>query len=731
MLDLLTLVLLPWALIAINRSWILTSPGTSDGWAYFGYFMNLPEYLRAFPGIYNGSRLAWILPGALAHRWLPPMAANYLLHVGVYYVAIFALFFTLRRTVGRRAALLVSIVTGCYSYFLHAVGWHYVDGSGLAYYSLALACLTAAIDARWRWIPLLCAGAAFAGAVHTNVVWGLMSPPLAYFYVVTTRESATGRVLRDWVYALIGSLLLTLILGAASVASGGPFWFFAPSLGHGAGVMTRSKPYQQDAIAWMATARFLVVPILLLLATLYVQVARGARETTLGRLLAIQFVAMCAMLAAADLAGRTLLQNPGYWSFLIPGMALAGGVLLRDVLNGFSPARFAALVAVALAAFLLSLTPIAGYYLAQHIPLLIPSFVALAVAMLWVRLSSTIVAVTVLVLSAAVVNVVAVDGTWEFQQLQRRANKYRATVAADEALRALDPTTSARFWYSEAAPLGDLYQAIASTRLWGYRLFGNRFPSLWNPLTQADASVARGQTLIVLTSEKTAVADADAALQAHGLSATLVAARDVAAGDVRLTLLLLRTDFDRRRLAATPLDVSAEAFLEGSTKLAAARVAVDAEDNLVEITTNRGTYDEQIASRPIPVTAGRRYLVDFEVRVPRGGAGLHVLATRTRAILGSAFWCQPVVDGTSHQLSFETGPNDDSVFVLLTNCGHPEPVTSDFSVRNLRIWPVQVDTRSRLDSGHGTIEDGLGKLHHRTPEWRAMQVHPQRLPHSL
>jgi len=65
----------------------------SDPWFYLGYFRDLVNFKRdLFPGLYYGSRLSWILPGWLAHRILPPLFANAVLHLGVHTVATVSLF---------------------------------------------------------------------------------------------------------------------------------------------------------------------------------------------------------------------------------------------------------------------------------------------------------------------------------------------------------------------------------------------------------------------------------------------------------------------------------------------------------------------------------------------------------------------------------------------------------------------------------------------------------------
>ena len=52
------LIALPFLLLMVNISWILTYPETVDGWVYFGFFENPRSYLHAFAGTYYSTRLS-------------------------------------------------------------------------------------------------------------------------------------------------------------------------------------------------------------------------------------------------------------------------------------------------------------------------------------------------------------------------------------------------------------------------------------------------------------------------------------------------------------------------------------------------------------------------------------------------------------------------------------------------------------------------------------------------
>src|SRR5262249_52954355 len=121
---------LPWLLLLINCDWAVVDPlsGWLDPWIYTGFFLNLRHHLHLFPGTYYGSRLGWVIPGYVVHHAFSPVVANYILRLALFYGTILPLYFVLRETVHRRAALVGAMMMGCYTWFLFSIGWDYVDG---------------------------------------------------------------------------------------------------------------------------------------------------------------------------------------------------------------------------------------------------------------------------------------------------------------------------------------------------------------------------------------------------------------------------------------------------------------------------------------------------------------------------------------------------------------------------------------------------------------------------
>src|ERR1700683_2734785 len=178
------LLALPAVLVAMNWGWMYNSMGTIDPWVYFGYFLHLGAFkAQLFPNTYYGSRLPWSLPGYFANRMFGVTVAKYGLHFGFYYLAVFSLYFLLKRAVGSRNALLSAVVFGAHAGFLSAIGWDYVDGAGLTYNLLGLVCMARAVSARRPWPWLMLGGMAGGAMFYTNLFLIVYVPFLLAFYL--------------------------------------------------------------------------------------------------------------------------------------------------------------------------------------------------------------------------------------------------------------------------------------------------------------------------------------------------------------------------------------------------------------------------------------------------------------------------------------------------------------------------------------------------------------------
>ncbi|HYZ93137.1 MAG TPA: hypothetical protein VFA34_12220, partial [Actinomycetota bacterium] len=79
-----------------TRAPLYNPSGTIDPWLYTALFVNFDQFYDHFQNTYYASRLAWIVPGRVAHAALPVDAAYWVLHGLAFCGGIAALFFLVR-----------------------------------------------------------------------------------------------------------------------------------------------------------------------------------------------------------------------------------------------------------------------------------------------------------------------------------------------------------------------------------------------------------------------------------------------------------------------------------------------------------------------------------------------------------------------------------------------------------------------------------------------------------
>ena len=485
--EILLLFLLPIPLLLINQAWIFNPNGTIDPWVYFGYFIRLKQYLIAFPEAYYGSRLSWILPGCLAYSLFPPLVANYILHLGFYYLATLSLYFILKPSVGRRAAFLTSASMGCYSFFLLAIGWDYVDGAGITYFLLTVLMLSWAARKENQPIWMVLAGIFFGALTYTNLVWLALSPSLITYYVLTPYPHRRQKTFISVAAFLVGILAITLLLGIVNYAVGGKFFFFMPSVNFALTSSGKPNPWRINWHQWLPSATWLVLPLVVLVGstvTLALSKVRKSFEQADAVPLQAIFVVSCLSMIFLEVKGISVLQNPFYASYLIPSLFLAVGAPLKS-LRALSNGRFA--VAATFALILIIFSLIAGFWSSDQSITLCLLFLAATLFSIASNFNQkkvgSVLATVLLTVSASI----SFDQGWtvnrSVKQLQATALTSKAALDSHltvstvlKLFRDIDPTVSVFFWYS--AKELEVYRSIASATLWGYRFIGEEFPSL-------------------------------------------------------------------------------------------------------------------------------------------------------------------------------------------------------------------------------------------------------------
>jgi hypothetical protein len=217
--DKIIIFIFPILLAFLNPNWIFT-PATDflpDPWFYFAYFRYFYAYAPVFPSntFYFVERLTWNVPGYYIYELLPPLQANYVLHLIVCYIALFSLYGILQILFNRRTALLSALLLGGYPWFLRAVGWDYVDGAGIAHMLLLIYILTLASRSRQWKLYLLFAGIVHASLIITNPFWLTFSPGWAiYFFSLNypISKTKTKKIVGEIAYFMLGNLILAALI---------------------------------------------------------------------------------------------------------------------------------------------------------------------------------------------------------------------------------------------------------------------------------------------------------------------------------------------------------------------------------------------------------------------------------------------------------------------------------------------------------------------------------------
>jgi len=319
-----------------------------DPWYYFGEFIHFPHYEHLHPN-YAGERLPWILPGyALVHLF-SASSGVLLLHLSFYYMAIFSLYAIVKAFANVRTALLTSCLLGCHPLFLGANGWTYVDGACIAYLLLAFYFLTKSLSAPHRHIWILLSGTAWAALIYTYLTWLMFSPCCMYYYSYLAADqpiswkNSRANFIRFLVFFSAGFAALTVVL---SVCFGSFFvhrFFFYTNIKAAFAFLHMSKPLVDNGYTWVKSASWILLPVLMFLASIGLLFQHGRRRVTLSRpALALLAVYLFCFTAAVVMTVRNnrLLQWDYFASILIPIIFLSLGVTILKVPAALSNFRY-------------------------------------------------------------------------------------------------------------------------------------------------------------------------------------------------------------------------------------------------------------------------------------------------------------------------------------------------------------------------------------------------------
>jgi len=455
-----------------------------DSWIYTSYHWDLKTQIADFGPTYYGSRLSWVLPGALLH-WLLPLEAAEI----CFKLIVSALFATacaaiVRRAAGPSAALLAVALSIIAPQFIVALHTDFTDTPVIVYATLALACITAARDSR-RWVAWIFLGGCFFTGMTIANLSSLGAPGLglAAFHLLWLRWGFKRQLACLGLY-LLAALTVCLVLGGIHVLAGGAFFFLKPQIAMIFYVKElKNSPWMPANWLWLAGATWLVVPVGTLLWGVLCSLTNRTAHAEHRRLIQALTAALFVSLAWALMLEFKFNGVLYYYFYASYHLCLALPLLAALCWAGTEPSRRSAAVAgtliLTLLAFVVAGKPLSAWHALKPLPWLGSSNVTLPVLAAGVfLLLGLMTALRVLPgglrricrRELLVLGLIVCSISLEFYSppiSDRLRERYVMVHAAYQALAREFPRGSYIFWHHPYEPSG---VSLGSTKLWQYRL---------------------------------------------------------------------------------------------------------------------------------------------------------------------------------------------------------------------------------------------------------------------
>ncbi|MGA3241162.1 MAG: hypothetical protein ABSG03_33265 [Bryobacteraceae bacterium] len=324
------LAVLPLVLALLNDYWAFTSSQSPmiDPWLYTSYFLHLKAQLLAFPGAYYGDRLSYNVPGWLVYHTLGPWVGNYVIKLFTIYTAIFALYYAVLTLFDESTALISCALISVQPYFLMAFGWDYVDGIGIAYYSLSLLfVLRATTSYKWR-ILLFTAGIFTTCLVTTQLLWMNIAWTVPLLYFVTNSLYSKHRFWESLSIFLAGSAAAFAVWSCVYYFLTGHWFYIANSVRHTLHGFGAAQKVATPIGGWIGEAHWLAPYSALIPAALWLLCRRQA--TSRQRICLALFAVSYLTIWVWELVGFPFTKLFFYSDYIFPVYVLALAALLND-----------------------------------------------------------------------------------------------------------------------------------------------------------------------------------------------------------------------------------------------------------------------------------------------------------------------------------------------------------------------------------------------------------------
>lgn len=324
---------LPLMLAFFNDNWAVTSSqsGFIDPWLYTSFFLHLKAQLLAFPGAYYGDRLSVTLTGWLIYQSFGPWIGNFVYKLLVICTASFSLYFTALRLFNRRTALLGGLLVVAQPFFLMAFGWDYVDGIGVAYFSLSLFFVFRASQSSSFKVSMFLAGVFCNCLITSHFLWLNLGWLVPVAFVLANRIGRRHSLLIALFSFTSGFVIAFIAFCAIYYGLTGKWFYLANSLGHTLNGFGAAQKVNNPIAAWINGALWLVHfnALAALVAWSLLRARADARERVCFLLFFLGYLTVWIW----QLVGFPFVMLWFYMSFLFPLYALGLAALLNRPLQ--------------------------------------------------------------------------------------------------------------------------------------------------------------------------------------------------------------------------------------------------------------------------------------------------------------------------------------------------------------------------------------------------------------
>jgi hypothetical protein len=310
----------PFLLLAVNPNSFINPNGNGyiDPWLYTGFFLSLPDHLIVFGRSYYATRLSWLLPGYAVHQIFPPLIANYVLHIGFFYILLAAVYCLIKSGINRTTAFVVTLLVAWTPQVIAAMSWDYVDGAVITYFTVSLLCLEkASSNVHWtRWS--VAAGAAMSCMVIANLVGTFLVPICGLFLMLRVslaRWRRTGEIVSIAGAATVATFA---VFSFASWQLGGRWLFLAGSFDYVNRNIFLPSPYDPTGTAWLTNAHFLVLEAAAALAAALTLTSRQRNPGSFAGVMQVVFLVAAVWWVIQSVLWTRSIHVPYYTSYLVP-----------------------------------------------------------------------------------------------------------------------------------------------------------------------------------------------------------------------------------------------------------------------------------------------------------------------------------------------------------------------------------------------------------------------------